>query len=385
MASLTFPRFIAGLGRVLPVAIPAALPLLPALFKDRPLTLGHWIAHLAIAAILVAVYYVNTLVGLPYLLFRGRPVRYALLLVVLLASVLLLGTSVGIREADIAGRQHGPPPGMPPPGQGPPDGPHYGPPDSRPDGPPDGRPRGGEPSPHDEFKIMLVLSTTLVLAAGTFTALARRNSQETERRRTAEKEKLEVELAYLRAQLNPHVFFNTLNSIYVLTELNVAQARQAIVRLSRLMRYLLYQTQESLVPLSREVGFLSDYVALMKLRLTPNMTVDFAPPAELHERLLAPMLLQPFVENAFKHGVITTRPATIFITLTQTENPDTLVFEVRNQVFPVPQSGFAVGSGIGLANTRRRLQLLYPDRHELRVTERNEAGEFVTHLTLQLG
>ena len=366
MTSTAFQLFVSRLGRVLVVAVPALLPLLPALFRDRPLTPALWAAHLAISAILVGVYFVNALVGLPYLLFRGRRLGYGLLLVLLTGATLLLGTSVGIREAD-EGLHHGPPRPLHRPGPG-------------------GHPWYSRPphNNHDEFKIMLVLSATLMLATGTITALTRRHHQETDRRRQAEKEKLEVELAYLRTQLNPHVFFNTLNSIYVLTELNAAQARQAIIRLARLMRYLLYQTQETSVPLSQEVVFLEDYLALMKLRLTPNMQVDFEYPAQLSEHLLAPMLLQPFVENAFKYGVTTTQPATIAIALRQPAGDGCLVFEVRNQVFAMPQSGFEVGSGIGLTNTRRRLELLYPGRHQLLITERNADHEFVIHLTLHL-
>ena len=371
-------RLVAALSYGATVLLPALLPLLPPLLRGELHGLAAWLAHLLVSALLIGLYYLNTRVALPRLLFQGQGLAYLLLVVGLIAAVLGASQLVGIGLTRGPLNSHHHPAGAallsPQPG-----------PTGVPPGDAPGPPSGMGPLRNvNDFAMILFLSTTVVLGAGTLSVLNQRRLEEAERRQQAEREKMAVELAYLRSQLNPHVFFNTLNSIYVLTELNVSQARQAILRLSRLMRYLLYQTHEAPVQLSQEVSFLEDYVGLMQLRLTPNMTVDFEKPAELRNHLLATMLLQPFVENAFKHGVSTTQPATIFIQLGQPGENGTMEFEVRNQVFPVPQTGFAVGSGIGLANTRRRLELLYPDQHKLRVTERNAAGEFVVHLTLHL-
>lgn len=359
MSPLTSSRTILRVGHLVLVLLLAFLPLLPPVLRGHGLDAHFWVTNLAVVAAAVVVYYLNLLLAVPRLLFRGRWALYLLLLLALTAGLYVLSFAVAAPPTR--------PAGAPPARQ---NDRHLG-----------GGPRSGDF--HDREAIV-VLSAALVLGAGTMRAISRRSQQETERRRQAETEKLEVELAYLRAQLNPHVFFNTLNSIYVLTDLNLAQAKQALIRLSRLMRYLLYQTQEASVPLSQEITFLEDYVALMKLRLTPNMVVDFDYPEEVGHQLLAPMLLQPFIENAFKYGLSTTQPATISIRLTQSLESQTLTLEVRNRVFAVPQTGFDAGSGIGLVNTRRRLELLYPNRHTLATTERTETEEFVIHLTLHL-
>lgn len=372
-------RLVAALSHGATVLLPAMLPLLPPLLRGELHGWAAWLSHLLVSALLIGLYYLNIRVALPQLLFRGRGLAYLLLVMILIAAVLAASqlTGIGLTRGPMSSHlRHPAGPELRPPLPGP---------TGVPPGDAPGPPPGKGPLRHiNDFAMILFLSTTVVLGAGTLSVLNQRRLEEAERRQQAEREKLEVELTYLRSQLNPHVFFNTLNSIYVLTELNVGQARQAILRLSRLMRYLLCQTHEAQVQLSQEVSFLEDYVGLMQLRLTANMTVDFEKPPELHNTLLATMLLQPFVENAFKYGVSTTQPATIFIRLTQPATDGKLEFEVRNQVFPVPQTGFAVGSGIGLTNTRRRLELLYPGRHELRVTERSAAGEFVVCLTLHL-
>ncbi|WP_165903949.1 sensor histidine kinase [Hymenobacter gummosus] len=366
------PRRAARLSYFLLLLLPAAMPMLAPVLRGQMHNATSWAAHLFGVGLLVGVYLLNARVALPRLLLRGRAGAYALVVLALmlgmLASCQLLATTFQ-RELTPPG-----PPGRPRP------------PQMMPfvKLPPQGNPQGPATWRLHDSAFILLLSVSVIIGAGVLRATNQRLLAEAEQRRVAEREKLEVELAYLRTQLNPHVFFNTLNSIYVLTDVDVDQSRQAILRLSRLMRYLLAQTHETQVQLTQEVEFLTDYVKLMQLRLTPNMQVQFERPKQLRNGLLTTMLLQPFVENAFKYGVSTSQPATIFIGLQQSADDGTLAFEVRNQVFPVPQSGFAVGSGIGLRNTRRRLELLYPGRHSLRVVERNDAGEFCIHLTLPL-
>ncbi|WP_143163971.1 sensor histidine kinase [Hymenobacter daecheongensis] len=374
-------RLTTAVSQAATVALPALLPLLPPLLRGELRGWAAWGAHLLVSGLLVGLYFLNTRVALPRLLLRGRGGAYLLLAAGLIAAVLGISQLSGIGLTRGALGQHGRPrPDAAADRPGPP-GPLGVTPGDAPMGPGGGR---GPLRRVNDFAMILLLSNILVLGAGTLNVLNQRRLDEAEGRRRAERARLETELAYLRTQLNPHVFFNTLNTIYALTELDVEQARQALLRLSRLMRYLLAQTHETQVQLSQEVEFLTDYVGLMQLRLTPNMQVVFERPETLRNGLLATMLLQPFVENAFKYGVSTTQPATIFIGLTQDPADGTLTFEVRNQVFPVPQSGFAVGSGIGLSNTRRRLELLYPGRHILRVTEHTDTDEFTIHLTLPL-
>ena len=229
----------------------------------------------------------------------------------------------------------------------------------------------------------VMLSTLLVLGLGTSVAAVQRGQREAQIRQALEQEKLSTELAWLKAQINPHFFFNTLNNIYALTLLDGDQAREAIHRLSRMMRYVLYDTQNGTAPLSQELLFVRDYIDLMQLRLTDNVRVEYETPAVVHEAPIAPMLLLTFIENAFKHGVSALAPSHIRIVVQQ-PTPHTLEVEVRNSVFEDRPLALDENQGIGLANTRRRLALLYPGRHTLTVTELTPEHEYYVHLTLSL-
>ncbi|MDF7812891.1 histidine kinase [Hymenobacter sp. YC55] len=268
---------------------------------------------------------------------------------------------------------------------------NFAPPNSdfhRPGPPPNGR--GRRPGDlrrwgwrQDWVNPAVMLSTLLVLGLGTSVAAVQRGQREAQIRQALEQEKLSTELAWLKAQINPHFFFNTLNNIYALTLLDGDQARDAIHRLSRMMRYVLYDTQNGTAPLSQELLFVRDYIDLMQLRLTDNVQVAYETPDIVHEAPIAPMLLLTFIENAFKHGVSALAPSHIRIVVRQ-PTPQTLDVEVRNSVFDDRPLALDENQGIGLANTRRRLALLYPDRHTLTVTPRTPEHEYYVHLTLSL-
>ncbi|MDB5243398.1 MAG: signal transduction histidine kinase LytS, partial [Spirosoma sp.] len=197
-----------------------------------------------------------------------------------------------------------------------------------------------------------------------------------------EQAKTTSELSFLKAQINPHFFFNTLNNIYALTLVDVELARDALHRLSRMMRYVLYETQNGTASLSKEVSFVGDYIQLMQLRLTDKVTVTLNTPSPLHDQPIAPMLLLPFVENAFKHGVSALQPSLIAINIQQEQNK--LLLEVRNTLFMDKNHSLEAGSGIGLTNTRRRLDLLYPGQYALHINEHTPEGEYQVQLTLNL-
>jgi sensor histidine kinase YesM len=228
-----------------------------------------------------------------------------------------------------------------------------------------------------------LLITMLVLGISTSTTVVQKWQNDAQLRQELEQQRSQTELSFLKAQINPHFFFNTLNNIYALTAINVELARHALHTLSRMMRYVLYETQTSTTLLSQEIAFLQDYMALMQLRLTDKVTVTFTGPEPLRDVPVAPMLLLPFVENAFKHGVSATQPSRIQVSVQQ-RGPE-LALEVRNTLFPKKGLTLDTGSGIGLTNTRRRLDLLYPDRYQLTTTESTSAHEFQVRLTLQVG
>lgn len=171
----------------------------------------------------------------------------------------------------------------------------------------------------------------------------------------------EAELAWLKNQINPHFLFNTLNNISSLTQIDADAAQDAIAQLSDLLRYAMYESDKPLVAIGGEIEFMSNYISLMRLRCNDNTTVktDFA--ADNAQTQVAPLLFISLVENAFKHGVSSNRSSHISVSLRQ--DTGLLVFVCDNTNYP-KTDGDRSGSGIGLENTRRRLQLLYPGRYE---------------------
>ncbi|GAB2867065.1 sensor histidine kinase [Hymenobacter ruber] len=246
-----------------------------------------------------------------------------------------------------------------------------------------GRPRL---TPRGSFRIdtMGLLTTMFVLGISTSITVVQKWQKDAQIRQTLEQQRVSSELSVLKAQINPHFFFNTLNNIYALTLLDGEQARVAIHRLSRMMRYVLYDTAGGLTLLSQEIAFVQDYITLMQLRLDERVTVTFDRPEPVRDVPVAPMLLLPFLENAFKHGVAATQSSKIYIGLSQ-PSPNVLELEVRNTLLALPSTDLAGSNGIGLANTRRRLDLLYPGRFSLLVDDHTPANEFRVHLTLQVG
>ncbi|NTW24580.1 MAG: histidine kinase [Lentimicrobium sp.] len=198
--------------------------------------------------------------------------------------------------------------------------------------------------------------------------------------RELEKEKLASDLGLLKSQVSPHFFFNTLNNIYALTETSSPDAGNAILKLSKMMRYVLYDSEQGSTTLAHEISFMNHYIDLMRLRLSEkvHINVDFRPHSV--DISLPPMIFISFIENAFKHGVSYREPSYIDISLRTT--PEQLHFTCRNSNFGHGNEQKGVHSGIGLENIRRRLALLYQDKHTLLINETQAA--FEVNLTIQL-
>ena len=179
----------------------------------------------------------------------------------------------------------------------------------------------------------------------------------------------EAELVWLKNQLNPHFLFNSLNNISSLTHIDPDQAQEAIAQLSDLLRYALYESQKPLVPLVGEVEFMQNYIAMMKLRCSDKTEVveDFQIGTG-HEQI-APLLFVSFIENAFKHGTSSNLKSRICVSLQVRDGK--IIFECRNTNLPKDQTDHS-GSGIGLENTRRRLDLCYPNRYSWEQKVKNE-------------
>lgn len=180
-----------------------------------------------------------------------------------------------------------------------------------------------------------------------------------------ENKNLESELEHLRYQLQPHFFFNSLNNIYSLIEISPTKAQDTVLGLSKLMRYLLYETNHEQVDLAHEISFLINYIKLMEIRQSDKTTTTFSFP-EIEEKryFVAPLLFISMIENAYKHGVSATLPSQIYFGLELRD--DHLLFMSGNTNFPKNKSDIS-GSGIGLDNLRKRLELLYPGHHELTI------------------
>ena len=188
----------------------------------------------------------------------------------------------------------------------------------------------------------------------------------------------EAELAWLKSQINPHFLFNTLNNISSLTQIDPDAAQDAIAQLSDLLRYAMYETNKQTVPIEGEVEFMRNYIALMKLRCNEKTEVNAA--FTIHTQMeIAPLLFISLIENAFKHGVSSSRPSRIDIRLEQ--NEDGLIFTCDNTNYPKDDADRS-GSGIGLENTRRRLELMYAGNYTWEQSVDNDI--YHTRITLRL-
>ena len=181
-----------------------------------------------------------------------------------------------------------------------------------------------------------------------------------------EKQNLEQQLEYLKYQINPHFFMNTLNNIHALVDIEPAKAQQTILELSKMMRFILYEGDKNGVPLSREIEFIGTYVRLMSLRYTDKVTIRMELPSGVPEKTIPPLILIPFVENAFKHGISYQKPSFIDIKVTVGQQ---LTFTCRNSKAETPNQE---RGGVGLNNVRRRLRLLYGENFTLNIKDNPE-------------
>lgn len=193
-----------------------------------------------------------------------------------------------------------------------------------------------------------------------------------------EKAKSESELDLLKQQINPHFFFNTLNNLYALSLQKSEKTSESILQLSELMRYTIYKGQEKSVSLAQELKYLEDYIQLQQIRLRNPLKLNFEKNISNPNVNIAPLLLIVFIENAFKHG-IETAEETAFLNISLTSDDKTLHFTCENSVEP---SEIETEPGIGIDNLKKRLDLLYPNKHFLKLSR--EANSFKAELKLEL-
>jgi len=189
-------------------------------------------------------------------------------------------------------------------------------------------------------------------------------------------EVVKSELAFLKSQINPHFLYNTLNYVYSLAIPVSDKLANAVLRLSDLMRYTLNESPDGMVNLDKEIDYLESYIALFKMRFEPNFHVDFTTEGVSSQKVAA-LVLIPFVENAFKHGVLNDEKQPIRIKLKVQHKR--LSFEVSNKINHAQKDH---SSGVGLVNVHRRLDLIYPERHDLLIS--NNGNTYKTTLILNL-
>ncbi len=182
-----------------------------------------------------------------------------------------------------------------------------------------------------------------------------------------EKQAINAELVYLKSQINPHFLFNTLNNIHTLVYTQAPAAPEAVMRLSSLMRYMIYESNALTVPLSLEINYLQDYISLQQLRYKTTPIVDFQVKGDTENCQIAPLLFIHLLENAYKHSLAQLEPGSIKVRMTVNEN--TLLLHLQNPIGNKRGNLLEETGGIGLPNVKKRLQLLYPDQHSLDITK----------------
>lgn len=190
-------------------------------------------------------------------------------------------------------------------------------------------------------------------------------------------QKLDAELSYLKAQINPHFLFNTLNNIYSMSICQSEQTPEAILKLSSIMRYVTQDAEAEKVPLEKELEYLHNYIDLQQLRSNTHLDVRFSVTGDIHNKTIAPLLLINFIENAFKHGTSNHTDCFIHIDIRVIEQE--LTMEVSNKKM---NELVMAGTETGSNNTRRRLQLQYPGRHQFTIEEKDDLYKVTLQLNL---
>lgn len=353
------------------------------LYRESPYDPNFIWVNVIQTSLYLGVFYINYLWLIPRLFFRKKKFLYAILaVIVVVASMVIMETSHYYffrnrpflqasfkadqnRNPDLNNNRSQPVPGFPGPKF-----PQFNP--QKPFG--DNRPKPLKSWPIYNFMLITGLITGLALGL----RFSQKLSQNEKKRKEVEKERLNTELAMLKNQINPHFLFNTLNSIYSLALMKSDQTAEAVMKLSDMMHYVIQDVNNDRVPLDTEIAYIRYYVELQKLRLSENVQVHLDVTGNPHPFMIPPMILIPFVENAFKYGTTTNRDATILIGI-EIRNK-MLNFKVSNQIFPGREKNETFG--IGISNTRQRLQLIYPDNHDLELT--NNGKVYIVNLSIDL-
>lgn len=233
-----------------------------------------------------------------------------------------------------------------------------------------------------ERDILSIIVLLLMFGANLGTKLYFRTRSDQRKLQELEKQNLEQQLEYLKYQINPHFFMNTLNNIHALVDIEPTKAQDTILELSKMMRFVLYEGDKSGVPLNRELEFIRTYITLMQLRYTDKVKITLDLPTEVPDKTMPPLMLVSFIENAFKHGVSYQHDSFIEIKVSIDEPlPEVthLHFSCRNSKAEHPNQE---KGGVGLVNVKKRLDLLYDKNYTLNI--KDEADIYTVELIIPL-
>jgi signal transduction histidine kinase len=223
-----------------------------------------------------------------------------------------------------------------------------------------------------------ILASALISGFAMGLGVMEKLKQNEQRQKELEKEKLNSELAFLKNQVSPHFFFNTLNNIYSLIGIDGPTAQDSVLKLSKMMRYLLYESEQGETKMSHEIEFMNNYIDLMKLRLSAKVDLQVSFPREFTDFTFPPLLFIPFIENAFKHGISYRERS--FIQIRMEIRNGQIIFITENSIGTSTPTEELQHSGIGLNNVRKRLALLFADRHQLTIAQNDSI--FKVELTI---
>ena len=230
--------------------------------------------------------------------------------------------------------------------------------------------------PTIHFDLMSMFIFITLMGMGTALRSIKEWERTEKRAILAEAEHANVTLSFLKAQINPHFLYNTLNNIYTLCLNGSPNAADSIMKLSNIMRYVTEETEPNYVPLSGEIDCMNNFIELQKLRLGKKTLLDYRITGDPTGHEISPLILMTFLENIFKHGLSNHNLSNIYISLTI--KPGKLVFHAKNHVFLKQDEQDR--TGLGISNTQQRLALLYPGKHELNI--RNQNNLFIVNLIL---
>tara|TARA_R110001583_G_scaffold160872_1_gene312780 strand:+ start:55478 stop:56587 length:1110 start_codon:yes stop_codon:yes gene_type:complete len=228
--------------------------------------------------------------------------------------------------------------------------------------PPNHGPNRG-PKPIPQYANFLILAI-LVVGFDAGLQISMRWANLEQEKITIEKESVENQLAFLKNQVSPHFFMNTLNNIHALVDIDTDEAKNAIIKLSNLMRHLLYDSEDKMTPIKKEIGFINSYIELMKLRFSDKVKINVDISSEIPNKTIPPLLFTSLLENAFKHGISYNKESFINIIMNFTKGQ--LQFSIENSNHPKKDNE---ASGIGIENTKKRLKLLFKNNFDFNISE----------------